>query len=183
MPEEDDNSLDNLLDAAKTKKCIYPDCENKILEDSQFDYCEICRGLAARNAIALVIDPTAPQDLMRGPDVLTKLVHNLTGDEILRALRRSEEVYTFFLKIQKIHNIVPSSKKVVKTMEEQIYEARAIANERPVQNKRRATIEKAHDRQLNFQQKRIKKMKELMGGKISDEKAKELLGEDMEDDL
>lgn len=169
-----DQNFDNLISATPgaVKKCQYPTCEAEIPNDSQFNYCEKCRILAARNAVALIFDPCVPKEMERSKEVHHTMLHNMTGDEILAYGKKIETAYLDIQKLIRINNIVSSARKPFKSLSEQVEEARAIAEE---SSNRAKTGKKSAQKKISA----VEKMQKLMG--VDEKKAKELLGESFDD--
>lgn len=160
----------------ETKNCLYPGCENTILKTAQFEYCDTCRTIAARNAVALIIDPTNHTELERSREVTHTLLHNLSGDEILATFKKLENLYTEFGKVIRINNIQSSTRKPFKSLQEQIEEARSLNEQSSIAARRkRKEVEKSHDKRVASKDKKLEKMMKLTGG--NREKAIEYLRE------
>lgn len=87
-----------------TKPCKYPSCTNRMPLASNSDYCEVCRCLAIRNAIALTLDPTAPF-MDRHEHVFQSMLHLLKPDEIILGTEKIERAYMDFQKAIKAHQL------------------------------------------------------------------------------
>lgn len=148
------------------KRCKYPSCDSEILADSPFEYCEKCRCMAARNAVALRIDPCAPKDMERGNEVVYTVLQNLTGDEILNTVRRIEEVYLQFQKFIKVNNVESSNKRAVKPTSEIIEEQRRRNElEAPVTKRLQAKADKGKKQRST----RLDKLREMFPNMSIDE--------------
>ena len=154
--------MDQLVstDSRQVKRCKYPTCNNDIAADSQFEYCEKCRAIAARNGVALCIDPCAPNELERRYEVTQTLLHNLTGEEILKTAQRIEHIYLEFQKTIKLHNLEQGIKKVFKPIAEVVEEQRA-RNEAASSSERK--LRAKADRGKKQRVDRIDKLKTLLG--------------------
>jgi hypothetical protein len=117
-------SLVETEELTATKNCIYPTCKVKIPANSEFQYCETCRVFAARNAIAILLDPCAPIQTERATDIRYALWCNLTAEEILRHAKITEEHYLEIQKVIKSRNLQFSKDRPFRTLNEQIEEAR-----------------------------------------------------------
>lgn len=82
---------------ASTSPCQYPSCNNQIPAGSQFKYCEVCRTLSVRNAIAITCDPFSPITERRDP-IFHNAICNMRPEEIISACERVEYAYLQFKK-------------------------------------------------------------------------------------
>lgn len=158
------------------KRCKYPSCNAEILADSQFDYCEKCRCMAARNTVALVIDPCAPKDMERSYEATWNMLQNLSGDEILNGARRVEEIYLTFQKFIKTQNVVSTQKRAFKPLAEQIEEARNKNAEEADTTKR---LRAKADKGLRQRSTRMDKL-QAMFPNMSREEIKKMMDSDYE---
>jgi hypothetical protein len=162
-----DQTMNELIssDNRSVKRCKYPTCDNTISADSTFEYCEKCRSLAARNAIALCIDPCCPNELERRYEVTQTLLHNMTGEEILRTATRIETIYLEFQKTIISHNISQNVRKPFKPLPEQIEEARNKNTEAASTEKR---LRSKADKKIKQRVDRIDSLKKLLGTEDTD---------------
>ena len=108
------------------KPCRYPTCKNRIPKDSEFEFCEVCRVVAIRNAVTLMADPIAPAPMERRDSIFHTTICNMRAEEILRAVQYTEYLYLNFCKIVKARQLdLPSTKRNWNTLQGEVDEARS----------------------------------------------------------
>ena len=117
------------------KPCQYPKCKNTVLAESEFTYCEVCRILALRNQVTILMDPSAPITDRREM-IFHTMVHNMRPDEIINAVQKIEWIY---LELQK----QLSTKKLEEHRRSKFAESIADMNEKRAANSTRAPKVKA----------------------------------------
>lgn len=155
-----------------TKKCAYTTCENQIPANAEKNLCEKCRAFAARNAIALRLDPVTPMAFDRIGCVEHTLLTNMTGEEILRYAKNLEEHYLEVQKVIKLHKLEKDSPRTLKTYEEQINEARSAVEAVSV----RAKIQK---KSAKIKETRMQRLVRTLG--CSEKEAKRIMDDDFGD--
>lgn len=82
----------NGFEMEMTKQCKYPNCENVLLADSEFDQCERCRTLSVRNAQTILLDPRSPIN-DREAEITGRMFHNMTPEEKINYVAKLERHY------------------------------------------------------------------------------------------
>lgn len=156
------NPMETLLnDSMDLKKCAYPSCENKILYNAEFEYCEVCRSITLRNTLALLLDPCSPLT-DRSDFIWESAFHNMRPDEKINFSHKIESAYLKVQKELKSHQLEEYRRSAFQAAMETVHEER----HKPKAPKAKAAGETKRDR-------KHKALVELLGG---EKEAARLLG-------
>lgn len=169
---QEELSLEDFSDlgaeAAGTRPCQYKDCKNRIPQNSEFQYCEVCRTILVRNTLALCQDPTSPAPISERDWVFHNTLNLMRPEEIMNAAAHAEWAYLNFSKVIKARQLeLPSTKRSWKNLNEQLEEARGISNA--------PSGKEVKERKQKKEKKTSKEKLIKMFG--SEEAAKEVMGE------
>lgn len=148
------------MSQTETKPCATQNCPNEILADSEFPTCEVCRVISNRNAVALLLDPNAPQALSIRRERVNQVITNMRADEMLAFVANVEYVYLEFQKVIKLHGIGNEKKKAFKSLAEQIEEGRESVERVSIRARQAKTREKKKESNIEKLAKKFGKTKE-----------------------
>jgi fructose-specific phosphotransferase system component IIB len=112
----------------------------------------------------------------RGNEMIFGVLTNLTGDEILNATRRIEEVYLQFQKFIKANNVESATRRAIKPTAEIVEEQRRRNEENaPIEKRMRAKADKGKKQRST----RMDKLQEMFPN-MSREDIKKMMDEDIE---
>lgn len=101
------------------KICHYKGCGKTI--SSPFNLCEDCRAIENRNIWTLLTDPETPPQFRQAG--INKLLTQMTGPEAIARTTMMEETYLAFKKVMHQFGISENTKRVQRTLGEEVTEA------------------------------------------------------------